>query len=84
MAELDPDNLDAQLALAKFLLLGKNHVEAGEKIDVVLQKEPQNIEALLLLAGLNELENKPQESITVLRKIIELDRLNKPAYSSLA
>jgi len=51
-AKIDPDNTDAQLKLATFYLLNKKLEEARGKIDVVLGKAPNNIEALYLLGNL--------------------------------
>jgi Tfp pilus assembly protein PilF len=76
--------LEARIALVKFYLLQRKLSEAANNIDSILQKEPQNIKALLLLAGLRELEKIPHEAIVIFRKIIELDSRHEPAYRGLA
>ena len=47
IAKLDPDDIDAQLKLATFYLLGRKTEEAREKLELILQKEPENIKALV-------------------------------------
>ena len=54
VAQLDPDNTEAQLKLATFYLLGNKLKESRKKVDAILSKEPNNIEALFLLAGIME------------------------------
>jgi Tfp pilus assembly protein PilF len=72
VAELDPDNTEAQMKLATFYLLGKKNDEAREKIDAVLAKEPNNVEALLLWSGLLAREENLPEAASVLNKAIKL------------
>jgi len=73
VAELDPDDLDAQLKLSTFYLLGKKYDEAREKIDGILAKDPNNTEALILLGGILSQENNLFEAASVFEKVIELD-----------
>jgi len=58
LAKLDPDNTDVQLKLAGFYFLGKKFKESRKKVDSVLNIEPNNIEALLVLAGILDQEKK--------------------------
>ena len=49
-AELDPDHLAAQLQLGRLLLLSRNTDKALEKAELILAKEPENVDALILKA----------------------------------
>ena len=40
VADLDPENIDAQLKLATFLMLAKQYDSAGLKVDLVLNQDP--------------------------------------------
>jgi len=52
VAELDPANTEAQLKLATFLMLAQKFDESRQRVDGILAREPNHIEALLLLAAL--------------------------------
>ena len=52
LTELEPENTAAQLKLATFLMLAKKFEESRKKLDMVLNREPTNIDALLMLAGM--------------------------------
>jgi len=49
--ELEPENTDIPLKLATVYLLGGRLEDARGQIDRVLQREPKNLEALVLLGG---------------------------------
>jgi tetratricopeptide (TPR) repeat protein len=49
--ELEPDNPEIPLKLATVYLLGRKPDEARTQADRVLQKEPRNLDALIILAG---------------------------------
>ena len=49
-AELDPDHLKAQLQLGRLSLLSRNTDQALEKAELILAKEPDNVDALILKA----------------------------------
>ena len=51
VAEIEPANTEAQLKLATFLLLGQKYPDARKRVDDILAREPNNVEALLLLAN---------------------------------
>jgi cytochrome c-type biogenesis protein CcmH/NrfG len=53
--------------------MGKKTAESREKVEAVLAKEPNNIEALFLMAGLYDLEKNLYEAASVFEKILELD-----------
>ena len=72
MVELDPENSDAQLKLSTFYFLGKKFDEAREKVDAILAKEPNNIEALLLSGSLLARENDLFEAAAAFEKVPDL------------
>ncbi|PIW00604.1 MAG: hypothetical protein COW41_04965, partial [Deltaproteobacteria bacterium CG17_big_fil_post_rev_8_21_14_2_50_51_6] len=45
---LNPENIEAQIKVATFLLLGRKIEQAREKVDLILTKDPNNSKALLL------------------------------------
>ena len=73
VAELDPEDLNAQLKLSTFYVLGKKYDEARKKVDAILAKDPNNTEALLLLGGILVQEKNLFEAASVFEKVIELD-----------
>jgi len=83
-AELDPDNVEAQLKLGQFHLLAKRTKEAGEIADLVLKKQPENIDALFLQIGVLLQEGKTREAVLLLERVTELDADNIRAHISLA
>ena len=52
LEQLEPENMETKLKLATFYLLGKQVFETQSRVDYVLSKEPDNIEALYLHAGI--------------------------------
>ena len=69
VAELEPENTTAQLKMATFLMLGKNFEGAHKKLDMVLDREPTNVDALLMRAGLLGQEGNLAESESVFKKV---------------
>ena len=59
--QLDPSNMDAQLKLGEFYLLDRKFERAQEKAELVLNSNPDHVEAHILLgnalAGQKELDN---------------------------
>jgi Tfp pilus assembly protein PilF len=85
LEQIDPENIKYKLQLATFYLLGKQKKEAEKRINHVLEKEPENIEALYLSAGLlaNEKENIDQIKAVYL-KILDIDPKQAKAHVILA
>jgi cytochrome c-type biogenesis protein CcmH/NrfG len=83
VAKLDPENIDASLKLATFYMLGKKTAESREKVEAVLAKAPNNIEALFLMAGLYDLEKNLYEAASVFEKILELDANANPSLHGI-
>jgi len=75
--------MDAQLKLATFLMLAKQFEDARAKVDLVLNQEPNNVDALLLLAGLQAQGKSLFEAESTFRKVIEMDSQEARAYLGL-
>ena len=84
VAELDPNNLDAQLKLANFFLLGRQFDDARGKVDLILGKDPNHVDALILLAMLLAQEQNLFESAATFEKAIGLDSQVVRAYLGLS
>jgi len=78
--KLDKANRDAQLRLGELYLLGNEPAKARTQADIVLVSAPQNTEGLILRGRSLINEKRYQEGITELKKAIELDPKNIPAY----
>lgn len=78
--EIKPDLLDAQAALGKTLLLGREKGMAWEKARMVLAKDPNHREALLLKANCLTVDGKYPESEQIVKTLIEKDPKNTNLY----
>ena len=76
-SELAPDNLEARIALVKFYLLQRKLDEAANDIEFILQKEPQNIEALCCSRDCVSSKKNRMKLVVIFRKIIVLDSRNE-------
>ena len=83
-ADLMPNNLVAQLRAGQLLLKGGMFEEAKKRARNVLQKDPKNVEGLVLLgnalAGLKDLDN----AVSVIQRASEIDPERAGIYSNLA
>ncbi len=68
-ADLNPDNLDANLKVAQFYLLSNKKDESRKRTDHVLAKDPSHRAALTLLVNLELSDGKFAEALAVLGKI---------------
>jgi len=84
VVKIDPDNTDAQLKLATLYMLSRKIKEATGKIDAVLAKAPNNIEALFLRGNILGMEKNLFGAASVFEKIIEIDSKQTRAYLGLA
>src|SRR5687768_17104629 len=83
-ADLLPDNTDAQLKAATFLLLTRQFEDAKSRIQPVLAREPNNVRALLILghasAGMKDVDGAIKE----IEQAINIDPTRSGSYTSLA
>ncbi len=85
LEQIDPDNLDYKLQTASFYLLGKNKDEAERRVDAVLAKEPENIQALYLHTGIMSLDKADLKEIKkVYLHILDIDSSQSRAHLALA
>src|SRR5262245_59773781 len=71
--DLDASLTDAQLKLGEFYLLAQKFDEAQEKATLVLQNDPNNIEAHTMLGGAYAGRKELPQAIDALRTAISLD-----------
>lgn len=83
-ADLMPDSPAAQLKAATYLLIVGQYEDAKARAQQVLNKDPKNVEALIVLgntlAGLRDLDG----AITQLTEAVELDPSRSRSYTNLA
>ncbi|MCP3873499.1 MAG: hypothetical protein GY699_10150, partial [Desulfobacteraceae bacterium] len=85
LEQLEPENLDTKLKVATIYLLGNKTTEATSRMDLVLSKEPENIDALFLHAGILGQKKEDISSIEqVYDKIINIDPAQTKAHMMLS
>ena len=81
--DLLKDDIEVQVKAGNMLLLGRRFQEAKETARIILQKDANNLQGLLLLgnalAGLRDLEN----AIAVTRRAVELQPDRAGVYANL-
>jgi len=82
--ELAPENLEWQVELGKILLTGKLFDKALEKAELVLQKEPQNNDAVLLKASVHMAINEDTEATRLLEGLSKKENVAPEVYLLLA
>ncbi len=97
LEQLNPEDIDVKLKLGTLFLLGRNFDESKKRTDAVLNKDPNNLEALFLTSGilmgqermLNNIVSdmgkgkKLNDVIPVFEKIVKPGAEQKPAYMKL-
>jgi len=83
---LDPDNVEARLALAQFLLLGRDEEwgQALEQADAVIAKDPERWEAQVIRARALENLKRLDEAQAAYEKAVELAPENPDVLRTLA
>ena len=82
-AELDPDHLKAQLQLGRLLLLSRNADQALEKAELILAKEPQNVDALILKATGLLSKNDNTGAIALMEDLVKQGHKEPNVYLTL-
>lgn len=62
--ELVPDDLEARLKLGTMYLAGRKNAEARNEASFILERDPKNLDALLLWAGAAETPQEVTEALT--------------------
>ena len=70
-------NLKIALDNATDLLSNNNLNECIEQLEEILAVYPLNLEALSLLLDINIKQNKPENALELIKKLIKLDPNNK-------
>src|SRR5687767_302466 len=82
-ADLLPDDATAQLKAATYLLIAGQYQDAKTRIDRLLQQEPKNVQALIIvgnaMAGLRDLDG----AIAHVNEAIQLDPGRSQSYTNL-
>ena len=82
--DVNPDHTGAQLGLGRIFLLGNEVILAREKAELVLEKEPENVEALRLLSGAQVRERDVEAAVASLEKAAAVDPEDAGTHLSLA
>ena len=82
--ELDADLLGAQVALGKILIMARQKNKAREKADLVLAKDPNHEDALLLRATCLKADQNDVEAERILKSVIEKNPNRPDPYLMLA
>lgn len=82
--ERQADHSGANLQMGKLLLAGREFVKAREKAELVLRKEPDNQQALLLQGGILLGERKTEQAIVLLEKLLPRNEKDVELYTLLA
>src|SRR5207253_950766 len=82
-ADLLPDDLEVQLAAGGFLQLGGKFEEAKDRAEAVLEKEPKNVDAHILVGSALMGLNDPAAAIAQIEEAIKLDPKQSRMYTAL-
>lgn len=82
--ELDPNDLDVKVRMAKLYMLGKQIDKADALVNAVLSVKPGDIEARLVKAGLSSLKGDPAAAIEELDRITAEQPSRAEAFLVLA
>ncbi len=83
-AELTPDDVDVHVQLGKLFLSAKQFDNAREKVEFVLERDPENTETLMLKALVLLTEGKPGEAIVILDGLLQKGLGGNDVYLMLA
>jgi tetratricopeptide (TPR) repeat protein len=84
LRKINRHSIAAELLLARNLLLQRTPKAAYEPINRVLDRQPENLEALGLLAAAHALQLRDSDSAAVLRQVDSIDPDNATAYFEVA
>ncbi|MFH2091750.1 MAG: tetratricopeptide repeat protein [Pseudomonadota bacterium] len=85
LEQIDVENLEYKIQMASFFLLSKNKLEAEKRVNYILAKDPDHIQALFLRAGLLSMDKQDIDSIQqIYQKILTIDPKQARAHMALA
>ncbi len=76
LTKLNPDDMDAQYALASLFEKASNFDEAKKRLAIVLAADPKNIKALRAIGRVQIITGSPQASLDPLNKALSLATLS--------
>jgi len=82
--EMEPDNVNARVSLARALYLAGNRVAAEESLEQVLTQSPDQPLANLLLGVMYEQKRSPDKAIASYRRALQGDPAHAGAHYHLA
>ncbi|RLC31028.1 MAG: hypothetical protein DRH37_03975, partial [Deltaproteobacteria bacterium] len=82
-ATINPDNLEAQLKTGQILLLAKKTGEAKKKAELILQKAPEDIPALILLSAAQVQEKDIDTALKTLKRAASIEPENAKIHLSM-
>ena len=78
--ELDPEDMEAQLGVCKLYLLSRKLDKAEEKADLILSKQPGNIEAGVIKSITLTKQNRVAEALAMLEKLQQANPDNADVF----
>ena len=82
-ADLAPDNNEAQLRAARFLVTGNYLTEAKNRARAVLKREPKNIDALIVLGSALAGLSNTEDAVAVIDRAVQVDPERAGSYTTL-
>ncbi len=70
---IDPDHIEAQLGLARAMVLQGDTSAAAVRVERILQRQPQNVPAHLLLCRIHLTENNKAKALEHYNRALEID-----------
>jgi tetratricopeptide (TPR) repeat protein len=82
-AKLQEPNLDALKIVSFDYILLNDYLDAGRTLDMVLEKDPNNLEARYYLGRVRYQQNRLDEAIAAFREVLQHDPANVKAEDNL-
>lgn len=82
--QINAEDIEANLKVAEFLLLGKKSEQAMEKIVFILEKDPKNVEALMVKGQIYIQKRLFQKAFKVYEAVLQIDNQNVSALQNMA
>jgi putative PEP-CTERM system TPR-repeat lipoprotein len=82
-ADLQPENLEAQLKAGAYLFLAQKYQDAAARADAILKKNPKNVDALILKGDTTAMLQDLDGAIRQMEEAIQIDPDEARAYTDL-
>lgn len=77
IVEKNPNQIDAQMLLAKFGLISGQFEKVGPRLEKILSLQPDNIQALLMKADMYAQQGKKDETAKILNQVINMPKVGE-------